>query len=228
MKSRIFILIAVVLSTVTIGSFVAMAGGEKKTNASEGKKAAGDENLDYLRVSGELARIASGSKDAILMLAAARLEAMANTEDVSRDKTTQGAQGSNNPKPEKEDLYTRAQKLAGTNEALHILIEGSRNSGASRGVPGGPESMYTTVQANDTDIFRVTFTGGEWAEVAVIGDGDTDLDLHVYDENGNLVERDTDSTDAAYCRWLPRWTGVFRIEVRNWGSVYNRYRIVTN
>ena len=37
-----------------------------------------------------------------------------------------------------------------------------------------------------------------WAKVArivVLGDGDTDLDLHVYDENGNVMVSDTDYTN---------------------------------
>ena len=57
-------------------------------------------------------------------------------------------------------------------------------------------------------------------------DGDTDLDLYVYDENGILIASDTDSTETCVVRFWPKWTGAFRIEVRNLGTVYNRYEIV--
>jgi hypothetical protein len=74
-------------------------------------------------------------------------------------------------------------------------------------------------------VFVVYFHGGRSAAASVIGDGDTDLDLFVYDENGNLIGSDTDSTDRCLVRLHPRWTGAFQIEVRNLGSVYNEYRI---
>ena len=237
MRKTTYIWFAVVLS-LFIGSFAvaSMAESEKKDTANEQEKAADDQekatnrDIAYLRVSGELAQLAHDSKDAILMLAAARLEAMAATEEVSRDKTSEGdtAKADTESKPEKGDLYTLAEQFAGTNEALHTLIEDSKASVATKGAVGGSKSGYTSVLAHDTDIFRITFRGGEWAEVAIIGDGDTDIDLYVYDENGNLVDSDTDGTDVAYCSWISRWTGTFRIEVKNWGRVYNRYRMMTN
>jgi hypothetical protein len=90
---------------------------------------------------------------------------------------------------------------------------------------GGPQSAVHQVDAYSTDVFVVSFYGDEPAAVAVVGDGDTDLDLYVYDENGYLIGSDTDSTDRCLVLFRPRWTGQFRIEVRNLGSVYNEYRI---
>jgi hypothetical protein len=82
------------------------------------------------------------------------------------------------------------------------------------------------VSANSTDVYNVTFIGGEPAEVFVVGDGDTDLDLFIYDENGNLIDSDTDNTDVCLCEWTPRWTGRFTIKIRNYGSVYNEYTML--
>ncbi|MCX7962606.1 MAG: hypothetical protein N2653_13690, partial [Burkholderiales bacterium] len=79
-----------------------------------------------------------------------------------------------------------------------------------------------------SDVFRVTFRGLEPALVGISGDGDTDLDLFVYDETGRLVCRSERPVDEEICQWVPRWTGVFRIEVRNLGRVWNRYLILTN
>ena len=39
---------------------------------------------------------------------------------------------------------------------------------------------------NEADLYKIAFRGGEVARAAVSGDGDTRLDLYVYDENGNL------------------------------------------
>ncbi len=235
MSKTSYIWFAVVLS-LFVGSFAvtSLAGNHEQTNvkekATDDQEKAADQNMAYLRVSGELAQLAQDSKDAILMLAAARLEAMAETEEVSRDKTSKGdtAKADAESKPERGDLYALATQFAGTNETLQTLIEDSKISGTTKGRDRGPGITDTRVLAHDTDIFRITFRGGERAEVTVVGDGDTDLDLHVYDENGNLVDRDIDGTDVAYCSWIPRWTGTFRVEVKNWGRVYNRYRLTTN
>ena len=59
--------------------------------------------------------------------------------------------------------------------------------------------------------------------VAILGDGDTDLDLYVYDENGNEIVSDTDGTDQCYVSWYPKWAGQFRIEIKNLGRVSNQY-----
>jgi hypothetical protein len=40
-----------------------------------------------------------------------------------------------------------------------------------------------------------------------------DFDLHVYDENGNLIEQDITTASDAYCFVTPRWTGPFRLKV---------------
>ena len=108
--------------------------------------------------------------------------------------------------------------------AIGTLIPALSFAGATNGAGRQNE----TVNANDTDTYVITFNGGEPAMVVVSGDGDTDLDLYVYDENGNLVASDTDYTDDCIVSWSPRWTGKFVIRVRNRGNVYNRYTIATN
>lgn len=84
------------------------------------------------------------------------------------------------------------------------------------------------VYANSYMTFDEAFTGDRLAEVAVSGDRTTDLDLYVYDENGNLIASDTDYSDQCYVSFYPRWTGWFRIKVLNRGGVYNDYSIATN
>jgi hypothetical protein len=92
----------------------------------------------------------------------------------------------------------------------------------------GPGNDVFTVKARSSVNYTMTFRGGERAEIAVVGDGATDLDLYVYDENGNLIVCDEGPTDRCFVRWTPRWTGRFRIEVRNLGSTWNRYALATN
>lgn len=96
---------------------------------------------------------------------------------------------------------------------------------ASAHPAGGNRVGIHRVEAFTTDVFTVKFHGDEDGAVAISGDGDTDLDLYVYDDNGNLIGADTDGSDDCVVRFHPRWTGTFRIEVRNLGGVWNRYKI---
>jgi len=93
---------------------------------------------------------------------------------------------------------------------------------------GGPKEDVKRIEARSYRDFTVSFIGGREARVALKGDGDTDLDLYVYDENGNLIASDEDNTDLCVARWQPRWTGAFRIRVVNRGAVYSVFSIATN
>jgi hypothetical protein len=98
----------------------------------------------------------------------------------------------------------------------------------SSGTGEQPKTHQDTVQAGASDVYSVVFNSGQLAEVGLAGDGGSDLDLLVFDENDHLVCRSASSTDREYCRWWPRWTGPFRIEIQNLGSAANFYRIATN
>ena len=229
MKSTSLILSASLL--LLIGAFFVGIGEtvDKKANLNEQAKNGIDRNVTYLRVSGELARLASESKDAILMLAAARLETLATTNESSRDKTSDGDNTeAGKKKPEKANLYALAKQFAGTNTRLQSIIEASKASGKTKGARHGAIVTYERVLARSSDYYAIKFNGGETARVLVSGDGDTDLDLYVYDENGNMICSDVDSTDQTFCVWTPNWTGTFRIKIKNLGSVYNEYSLVAN
>lgn len=221
------------LTLLIVGAVALNAGGQSdEINKGDKGGAGAEENIGYLVVSSELARIAEDSRDAILMLAAARLEGMAVTEEETRNKTSEGEDENAEvePKPEKADLYALAEEFAGTNEQMHAIIEESRSvsAAASRGRAGGPGETTNSVLAYHTDSYQIEFGGGRLAEVGLSGDGDTDLDLRVYDEHGNLVCQDLSWDDQEYCSWNPRWTGAFTVEIENLGGIYNVYSLWTN
>ena len=99
---------------------------------------------------------------------------------------------------------------------------------ATAGAVGGPKYRGTSVNAYDTDSYTISFHGGQTARVLLKGDGDTDVDLYIYDQNGHLVASDADGSDTCAVEFHPLWTGPFVIRVVNRGGVYNRYTIVTN
>jgi hypothetical protein len=129
-----------------------------------------------------------------------------------------------------EKIVASAKEFADGDETMLKLIAQveSDANGAHRGAVNGPRKGYYAVSAGCYNDFDVSFVKGYLAEVLVSGDGDTDLDLYIYDSNGNLIASDTDYTDDCYVRWVPAWTGRFVIRVVNRGGVYNNYVVVTN
>lgn len=108
-----------------------------------------------------------------------------------------------------------------------VTLLAANMSVAFAGPTLGPGSGVRRVAANSTMIFNETFRGGELAVVSIAGDGDTDLDLYVFDNNGRLVARAIGLTDRETISFIPRLTSNFRIEVRNLGNVWNQFVIVT-
>jgi hypothetical protein len=99
---------------------------------------------------------------------------------------------------------------------------------ASADPVGGSIFRRFTVSSNCYQTFTVNCYGGEVTRVIVRGDGDTDLDLYVYDENGNLIASDTDLTDQCMVAFRPYWTGPFTVKIVNRGGLSNRYSISVN
>lgn len=92
----------------------------------------------------------------------------------------------------------------------------------------GPANVSRRVSAYSTYTDYILFRGGEVAEVVVEGDGDCDLDLYVYNPDGDLVAKDDDNTDYCVVRWTPNYTKSYRIVVKNRGYVYADYLLKSN
>jgi hypothetical protein len=109
-----------------------------------------------------------------------------------------------------------------------VAILASTLSSAHAGGVSGPTRTVEQVKANMTDVYKLSFIAGEQATVDVKGDGDTDLDLYVYDSSDNLITKDEDYTDHCVVKWTPKWTGKFTIKIKNRGGVPNDYVMTTN
>ena len=129
-----------------------------------------------------------------------------------------------------DEILASAKKFAEGDEQLLALIDQveTDSQAPSRGAVNGPRYTVEIVGPGCADNFSVSFVKGSLAEVGLSGDGDTDLDLYVYDSNGHLIASDTDYTDDCYVSWVPAWTGRYTIKVVNRGRVANRYVLITN
>jgi len=99
---------------------------------------------------------------------------------------------------------------------------------ASAGAVSGPQSGTDRLGAQQRIYYDVMFRANEFSQIVVRGDGSSDLDLYVYDEQGNLICSDQDGTDICKVSFQAYFTTTFRIYVVNAGNRSNSYQIETN
>lgn len=111
--------------------------------------------------------------------------------------------------------------------AACCIVSMAFGSGLAQAAPiGGPKVSNERVLAYDTDSYNVDLRANEKTTITLIGDGDTDLDVFVYDQWGNQVASSTDSSDVCRIVFEPNVGGNYRIEVKNLGDVYNAYQLM--
>lgn len=221
-----FFLIACICSI----SIAAFAQEEKP----ESNKAASPE-MSALQTAAGLAKYGYANYSATALVEAAKIFAETKTQpmdiEAERGRTETVADKDNAVSFDPTQLLADAKKFAGKDKVIIAYVkqvEKSIASGSTRGAVGGPKGQTDRVYGKDVNSYQVKFWANELAEVCVSGDGDTDLDLYVYDANGNLIGSDSDYTDECVVRWVPAWTGNFVIKVVNRGAIFNNFSIWTN
>ncbi|MBQ9216409.1 MAG: hypothetical protein IJ159_06630 [Prevotella sp.] len=189
-----------------------------------------------LLLTAELSKYGYTNKDALSLIMAARLSKLYGFVEETREK--EGGEASA-PSAENEQeagqisldpqrLLADARVMAQDDGILLALIEDVDNNVRGPFGPNGPCYAYGRVQGNSYDYYNMSFQANELAVVMVVGSGNTDLDLYIYDQNGNFIASDTGSTDECICTWTPRWTGTFKVKIINRGGAANRYIIRSN
>lgn len=222
---------------------VAMTSCDKKAAPQDNEQkeelsAVAKPEVSAMRVALDLAKYGYENESPSALIEAANILASTPVQNLEGN-IEQGAENANEGDKadkksiEPKQLLADARELAGEDANLLALADKIDAKLAIpeeevRGAVGGAKYAYGKVYAHSYTYYDQKFWSNELAEILVSGDGDTDLDLYVYDENGNLIVSDTDYTDDCYVRFAPRWTGLFRIKIVNRGGVYNNYTIVTN
>jgi len=175
----------------------------------------------------QLAAYADKNKDAVVMIAAAQVLKNLGVRDLKSAPTgdTADKQGLD---MSVAALLERAKKYAGGRADLVALADDVAKRAARGDVRGPGCYANSSVRANGRLYHEITYQGGEVAILQLQGDGDTDLDMIVRDQFGNTICVANGPSDVETCRWYPRFTGPFRIEVQNLGSVHNVHRMCTN
>jgi hypothetical protein len=126
-----------------------------------------------------------------------------------------------------EAMFAKAKELAADDEAVLGLIDDAMAE-SSRGRIGGAVEWISRLPAGQTDVWEIPYYGNSYAEIAIVGDGDANLDVAVTDENGNVICYDVSWSDKLYCDWTPAWDGYFYVTVQNMGGSRNSYYLLTN
>jgi hypothetical protein len=219
------------LFLISMGLFLAANAQEAKI-PSKNKPS---EELENLQLANQLAKYGYKTYSATALIEAAKIMSSVTTQELSFESYKQEpASTTEAPKKSEEgydleSILSTAKKYAdGNADLLTAIAEIEKSSQATRGRVGGPGKNNSFVRGDGTDRYEMSFIKGELAEIAVIGDGDTDLDLYVYDSNDNLIAEDSDYTDSCFVSWVPKWTGRYTVRIVNRGPVTNYYLLITN
>jgi hypothetical protein len=221
-----------IVFTILCSICISLSAQQPRHKPASSQPASAD--LTAIQTANSLAKYGYSSYSASALIGAAEILASVQTQPLNSSATTSG-EGTTTGKTEKPEftaanLIADAKKFAaGDPTMLAWAAKVETDIGRqTRGAVGGPREQWDKAPANNTLSYRLAFTAGRLAEIVVSGDGDTDLDLYVYDANGNLIAYDEDYSDDCYVSWVPSWTGAYSIVIANRGRVYNRFVIATN
>ncbi len=176
--------------------------------------------MERLSLSDRLAAYGNRAGDPVALVQAAKIRK-------GLSGTTQGRASGG---AEFDALLARAAALAPGNPTVEALIADAR-SYRSRDLPlvsAGLSVLNKIIGSRAADRADLAFRGETPAVVYVKGPEQANLDLYVYDEYNNLICSDEDSGDEAQCRWRPRWTGTFLVDVRNQNDQEVAYVLTAN
>jgi hypothetical protein len=198
-------------------------------------------NPDFinLNMGYQLAKYGYEMQSPVASMEAARIISQVQTQELKEQPTERGDTVDDNEVKftyftyDPWEILADAKMFALGDSALLVMIdrieEEMKNQDiANRGKESGPACETSTVAAHSYVIYTVSFPAGKLAEVFVVGDGDTDLEVYIYDQNDNLIVSDHDHIETPYLSWVPQGTAPFKIKIVNLGDVFNRYRICVN
>ena len=238
MMKRVWLVlvVALVFSVASLASCTKKPAVQPQAeNASEQKGAKASpavQATEDLALAGALASYGKEKADPLALLVAAQIIKNTPAQEKEMKKAADGGQSAvsgqkSGALPSAQALLSQAKTMAAGDLQLEELITKEEGRQAPRGPEDGPGMVVERVYPGRTDVYQIVFNGGEPASAVVIGDGDCDLDLYVYDENDHLIGKDTDTTDACIVEWNPLWTGPFTIKVKNYEcDVYAEYMLL--
>lgn len=184
----------------------------------------------------ELHALAREEKDALLMVAAATLAGAVAIRQVDRTPETTGETAGETAGdwPDAAEapadpaaMLAEARALSGEDELLATILDEAETANALTR-RGAVLATPFTLAPGQTDTWALPFDGATLAEVAVLGDGDGNLDVTLADAGGAILCVERGPADRAHCAFTPAETGYFSLAITNNGPGVNSYLLLTN
>ncbi len=217
------------LGALMLISLSAFAQEENQMGGKTDSKAT-SETVDQLTLANQLVKFGYQNSSALPLIQAVQIYKKLNVKEEAREKTTEGGSAPSKSVTKnqvvsfnEDQILADATKFAAGNKNLLGLIDDAKK--ATRSPVGGAVRHSDCVSPMAVDVYRIYCRGGEATTIYVSGDGDTDLDLYVYDSNGNLISSDTDGTDECLVRFIAYRNHTFTVRVRNRGRITNCYTL---
>ena len=177
----------------------------------------------YLQAQG-LAALGQAAKDPLMVLTAARLLHGLRLTDTPRQPDPAPAAATPLTAPDAARLLDIARRLdAGlTYSDLSDLL--------TREVPPAPRILRataSTLKPGQSEVWTLPFFGGSQAELAILGDGRSNLDMVVTAADDTHICLDKGSSDTAYCGFALVDNGDVRITISNVGPAPDTYLLLT-
>lgn len=222
--------IAMFLAVCMMGAMLSFAQSEDEVKAESQTPISAE--MKALQTAYSLAEYGYSVESASALIEAAEIVASVPTQPLTDVKIEgETATGTSGKTYTAEQLLEDGKKLAAGDKTLLKLaneVEKSIKKG-TRGAVGGPRYAYNAVSAGHSIYYYISFRAREYAEVLVQSFSNVDLDLYIYDENGHLIASDSSYRSDAYVCFVPRWTGVFKVVVKNRSSRFvGDYKLTTN
>jgi hypothetical protein len=102
--------------------------------------------------------------------------------------------------------------------------------GSASASPSPMENIvkYFTVDAFDENSHSIYIKAGELVYIKATGNGNSDLDMYVYDSNEKLVVQDVRNTTDGYVTFTAGRSGDYYIDITNDGDLDNVYKLVVD
>ncbi len=208
--------------------------------AQEAKEAKGEfspasDNAKALSLASDLAKYGYANNSASSLIEAAKIvkeaglkEGDATQFNLKEEVSSEGVTSSTAKKNvevslDADKLLADAKKLAAGDKNLLAMADKVANTQTR----SGSHDYYTRrINANARVTWDCKRSYGTYSRVYLSGDGDTDLDVYVYDSYGNLITKDDDYGDDCYVAWYCNRSQTYTLAIKNRGGVYNNYEIL--
>jgi hypothetical protein len=131
------------------------------------------------------------------------------------------------PDPAGEAALTIARNLAGDDPELQDLVWDLDAQLPGQVKPTAVE-VRVALAASKTDEWRLPLFGEVAAEIGLIGDGNSALQLTVRDDGDATVCAHPPNPQPVICRLTPARNGFFTVEIQNHGAATASYRLIGN